>query len=87
MVLVVAFLGQELRKISKKSHTSVAALSAYLNEVNVYIWRSFSEQIMKPCIVFTICYLPCVQRYLLFLRKKIDLARNSLRESERRRVA
>ncbi|GAU49073.1 hypothetical protein TSUD_25320 [Trifolium subterraneum] len=33
MVLVVAFLGQELRKISKKSHTSVAALSAYLNEI------------------------------------------------------
>ncbi|CAL5207407.1 unnamed protein product [Lathyrus oleraceus] len=33
MVLVVAFLGQELRKISKKAHLSVAALSAYLNEM------------------------------------------------------
>ncbi|KAL5067683.1 hypothetical protein RYX36_018570 [Vicia faba] len=33
MVLVVAFLGQELGKISKKSHISVAALSAYLNEI------------------------------------------------------
>lgn len=33
MVLVVTFLGQELRKISKKSHISIAALSAYLNEV------------------------------------------------------
>ncbi|XP_004494042.1 ABC transporter B family member 29, chloroplastic [Cicer arietinum] len=33
MVLVVAFLGQELGKISKKSHISIAALSAYLNEM------------------------------------------------------
>lgn len=41
MVLVVAFLGQELRKISKKAHLSVAALSAYLNEVNVTVTLSF----------------------------------------------
>lgn len=33
MVLVVTFLGQELRKISKKAHISIAALSAYLNEM------------------------------------------------------
>ncbi|XP_061374546.1 ABC transporter B family member 29, chloroplastic [Gastrolobium bilobum] len=33
IVLVVAFLGQQLRKISKESHLSVAALSAYLNEM------------------------------------------------------
>ncbi|XP_027364887.1 ABC transporter B family member 29, chloroplastic isoform X1 [Abrus precatorius] len=33
MVLVVALLGQELRKISKEAHISIAALSAYLNEV------------------------------------------------------
>ena len=33
MVLVVTFLGQELRKISKEAHVSIAALSAYLNEV------------------------------------------------------
>ncbi|KAI4300489.1 hypothetical protein L6164_033861 [Bauhinia variegata] len=33
MAFVVAFLGQELRKISKKAHLSIAALSAYLNEV------------------------------------------------------
>ncbi|KAK7345328.1 hypothetical protein VNO77_15930 [Canavalia gladiata] len=33
MVLVVAFLGKELRKISKETHISIAALSAYLNEV------------------------------------------------------
>lgn len=33
MVLVVAFLGQKLRKISKEAHVSIAALSAYLNEV------------------------------------------------------
>lgn len=32
MVLVVAFLGQKLRKISKDAHVSIAALSAYLNE-------------------------------------------------------
>ncbi|KHN40925.1 hypothetical protein glysoja_045858 [Glycine soja] len=28
-----AFLGQELRKISKEAHVSIAALSAYLNEL------------------------------------------------------
>lgn len=33
MGLVVVFLGQELRKISKESHLSVAAISSYLNEV------------------------------------------------------
>ncbi|RDX92815.1 ABC transporter B family member 29, chloroplastic, partial [Mucuna pruriens] len=33
MVLAVTFLGQELRKISKEAHVSIAALSAYLNEV------------------------------------------------------
>ncbi|KAK7278675.1 hypothetical protein RJT34_23710 [Clitoria ternatea] len=33
MALIVAFIGQELRKISKEAHISVAALSAYLNEV------------------------------------------------------
>ncbi|XP_020236870.1 ABC transporter B family member 29, chloroplastic isoform X2 [Cajanus cajan] len=33
MLLVVTFLGQELRKISKEAHVSIADLSAYLNEV------------------------------------------------------
>ncbi|KAK7267995.1 hypothetical protein RIF29_20677 [Crotalaria pallida] len=33
MALVVAFLGQELRKISREAHLSIAALSAYLNEM------------------------------------------------------
>ncbi|CAL0299402.1 unnamed protein product [Lupinus luteus] len=33
MALVVAFLGQELRKISREAHLSIAALSAYLNEI------------------------------------------------------
>lgn len=33
MALVIAFLGERLRKISKKANLSIAALSAYLNEV------------------------------------------------------
>ncbi|XP_028795544.1 ABC transporter B family member 29, chloroplastic isoform X4 [Neltuma alba] len=33
MGLVVAFLGQKLRSISKRAHLSIATLSAYLNEV------------------------------------------------------
>ncbi|PON83090.1 ATP-binding cassette containing protein [Trema orientale] len=33
MALVVAYLGDELRKISKNAHLTVAALSAYLNEI------------------------------------------------------
>ncbi|KAI9090692.1 hypothetical protein K1719_028545 [Acacia pycnantha] len=33
MALVVAFLGQKLRSISRKAHLSIATLSAYLNEV------------------------------------------------------
>ncbi|KAF7818798.1 ABC transporter B family member 29, chloroplastic [Senna tora] len=33
MALVVAFLGQKLRTISRKAHLSIANLSAYLNEV------------------------------------------------------
>ncbi|KAA8518567.1 hypothetical protein F0562_016041 [Nyssa sinensis] len=33
MALVIAFLGEKLRKISKKAHLSIATLSAYLNEV------------------------------------------------------
>lgn len=37
MLLVVTFLGQELRKISKEAHVSIADLSAYLNESRVRI--------------------------------------------------
>ncbi|KAH9738167.1 ABC transporter B family member 29 [Citrus sinensis] len=33
MALVIAYLGERLRKISKQSHLSIASLSAYLNEV------------------------------------------------------
>ncbi|XP_050230248.1 ABC transporter B family member 29, chloroplastic isoform X2 [Mercurialis annua] len=33
MALAIACLGEKLRKISKKSHLSIASLSAYLNEV------------------------------------------------------
>ncbi|KAL4339069.1 ABC transporter B family member 29, chloroplastic-like [Arachis hypogaea] len=33
MSLFVAYLGQELRKISREAHLSIAALSAYLNEM------------------------------------------------------
>ncbi|KAL3755640.1 hypothetical protein ACJRO7_002655 [Eucalyptus globulus] len=33
VALVIAFLGERLRKISKKANLSIAALSAYLNEV------------------------------------------------------
>ncbi|KAK7392623.1 hypothetical protein VNO78_21067 [Psophocarpus tetragonolobus] len=33
MVLAVVILGQELRKISKEAHVSIAALSSYLNEM------------------------------------------------------
>ncbi|KAF8403308.1 hypothetical protein HHK36_011410 [Tetracentron sinense] len=33
LFLVIAYLGERLRKISKEAHLSVAALSAYLNEV------------------------------------------------------
>ncbi|XP_057506136.1 ABC transporter B family member 29, chloroplastic-like isoform X2 [Actinidia eriantha] len=33
MILVTGYLGEKLRKISKKAHLSIAALSAYLNEV------------------------------------------------------
>lgn len=33
MALVVAYLGEKLRKISKNTNLTVAALSAYLNEV------------------------------------------------------
>ncbi|XP_054785006.1 ABC transporter B family member 29, chloroplastic [Prosopis cineraria] len=33
MALVVAFLGQKLRSVSRKAHLSIATLSAYLNEV------------------------------------------------------
>ncbi|CAK9179181.1 unnamed protein product [Ilex paraguariensis] len=33
MVLVLGFLGEKLRKISKKAQVSIATLSAYLNEV------------------------------------------------------
>ncbi|XP_057488713.1 ABC transporter B family member 29, chloroplastic-like isoform X2 [Actinidia eriantha] len=33
MIIVTGYLGEKLRKISKKAHLSIAALSAYLNEV------------------------------------------------------
>ncbi|XAR64699.1 Peptide-transporting ATPase [Bertholletia excelsa] len=33
MAFVIAYLGEKLRKISKKAHLSIAALSSYLNEV------------------------------------------------------
>ncbi|KAJ9181376.1 hypothetical protein P3X46_009513 [Hevea brasiliensis] len=33
MALVIAYLGERLRKISKKAHLSIATLSAHLNEV------------------------------------------------------
>lgn len=33
MALVIAHFGEELRKISTKANLTVAALSAYLNEV------------------------------------------------------
>lgn len=38
MALVVAFLGQKLRTISRKAHLSIANLSAYLNEVDLHCW-------------------------------------------------
>ncbi|XP_012441641.1 ABC transporter B family member 29, chloroplastic isoform X2 [Gossypium raimondii] len=33
MALVIAYLGEKLRKISKRAHLSIATLAAYLNEV------------------------------------------------------
>lgn len=33
MSLIIAYLGERLRKLSRKAHISIARLSAYLNEV------------------------------------------------------
>lgn len=33
MSVVIAFLGEKLRKLAKKGQTSIAGISAYLNEV------------------------------------------------------
>ena len=35
MALVIAYLGEELRKISKNANYTIASLSAYLNEVRL----------------------------------------------------
>lgn len=40
MALVIAYLGERLRKISKESHLSIASLSAYLNEVTLFFFDS-----------------------------------------------
>lgn len=37
IALVIAYLGEKLRKISKDAHLTIAAVSAYLNEVYSYL--------------------------------------------------
>lgn len=38
MALVIAHLGEKLRKISKDAHLAMASISAYLNEVFCFIF-------------------------------------------------
>lgn len=49
MALVIAHLGEKLRKISKEANMSVAALSAYLHEVDFILLLKISYQALHEC--------------------------------------
>lgn len=48
MSVVIAFLGEKLRKLAKKGQTSIAGISAYLNEVCVF--QAYPEVVTLCCI-------------------------------------
>lgn len=58
MALVIAYLGERLRKISKQSHLSIASLSAYLNEV-IFFFFGFSVLQFHECHKFLSCLCKC----------------------------
>ncbi|KAL1105240.1 hypothetical protein V6Z11_D04G120000 [Gossypium hirsutum] len=52
MALVIAYLGEKLRKISKRAHLSIATLAAYLNEVCFMFYMAvISYIIISACII------------------------------------
>lgn len=62
MALIVAHLGERLRRISKKAHLTIAALSAYLNEVSFCRhyksqgFLNFCLMLELPRFIFTAVY-------------------------------
>lgn len=63
LVLVIAHLGEKLKEISKKAHMSVAALSAYLNEVHLILFVKVSPVVLHECVTSFLAHVVCLGSY------------------------
>lgn len=65
LVLVIAHLGEKLKEISKKAHMSVAALSAYLNEVHLILFVKVSPVVvvLHECVTSFLAHEVCLGSY------------------------
>lgn len=73
MGLLIAYLGEKLRKISKKANLSIATLSAYLNEVWKMALPKPSSVIQYGCINFTLLFIILKFHFTGFLPRLQDL--------------